>query len=158
MKNYVICDIDGTIANNEHRAHILKELVDSDKHRSSEDLKDDRWTRFYDLCDKDTPYSDIRSLLKALNGDFYSIVYLTGRIERIRGKTTEWLWGHGFPVGGLEMRADGDYRPNAEFKLARLTELGLTPDKVLCILEDNDVEALRAAGYRVLHVAPGGIR
>ena len=157
MKKYIICDIDGTIADNTHRAPILQEIIDSDKHRSAEDMKDDRWTRFYDLCSKDTPLLDMRSIVKRV-ASYGQLIYLTGRVERIRDKTSDWLREHKFPAGALEMRADDDYRPNAEFKLATLAKYELTPDNVLCIFEDNDVAALRGAGYRVLHVAESGVR
>lgn len=157
MKQYVICDIDGTIADNTHRAHLLKDIVESDLHRSAEDMKNDRWTQFYDLCDKDTPYLDMRSIVKRVAAQS-NIIYLTGRVERIRQKTADWLWEHKFPGGGLAMRANDDFRPNAAFKLARLSEMGLVPENVLCIFEDNDVDTLRDAGYRVLQVAKGGLR
>ncbi len=126
----IIVDIDGTCADNTHRAHLLQEIVDSDLHRTAEDMKNDRWTQFYDLCDRDVPMLDIRSIVKRV-GAQGNVVYLTGRVERIRAKTETWLRVHGFPEGKVLMRANDDYRPNAEFKLDTLETKGYTPDNVL---------------------------
>lgn len=156
-KEYIVVDIDGTIANNQHRAHLLSGLVASDENRGTKVLAADRWDEFYDLCDKDEPYLDMRSIIKRVAATS-QVIYLTGRVERIRGKTVSWLKKHGFPSGTLYMRANDDFRRNSEFKLEALKTKGLTPENVLCIFEDNDVEAFREAGFRTLHVMEGGLR
>ena len=43
-KNIVICDIDGTVANNEHRQHLLKGFK--------------TWDAFFNALDKDTPIQE----------------------------------------------------------------------------------------------------
>ena len=97
MSTYIV-DIDGTIANGEHRVHLAKEK---------------KWDEYFDLCHLDTPIWQMQALLADLGtNDHNEIVYFSGRAERIRGKTVMWMHEHNFPKGPLYMRSDGDHRPD----------------------------------------------
>ena len=77
MKNIILCDIDGTVANNDHRQHFLEGKKD--------------WDGFFNALDKDKPiYKTINKIIREhQNGK--NIIFLTGRPERYRSSTLVWL-------------------------------------------------------------------
>ena len=71
MKNFIVVDIDGTIANGEHRVHhILQEPKD--------------WDAYYSKCDGDKPIWPIVNLVKTLDLCGHPIVFCSGRREETR--------------------------------------------------------------------------
>lgn len=79
------------------------------------------------------------------------VVYLTGRPERCRADTEDWLARHGLPEGRVWMRGDQDRRPARMTKLEVLRRLARNRE-VRVLVDDDDlvVQAARAAGFRVL--------
>jgi hypothetical protein len=144
LKSYVIIDLDGTCSNADKR----KYLVDGSQKKD--------WGAFYDLCDQDVPHNDIRRLVHLLAARNY-VVYLTGRVERVRDKTVTWLFQHEFPEGSLQMRPDGDTRQDCIVKAEMADKLGLTPNNTFLVLDDRDqvVKMWRERGFRCLQVAEG---
>jgi hypothetical protein len=142
VKNIIICDIDGTIADITHRLHFIEG-----------ETKD--WDGFFKACVNDAPYVDIIEILNGLHQDSADIIYITGRSDIVRWETGFWLDKFDAPVGGIRMRKAGDFRPDHEIKAEMLQ--GLTPDDVWFILEDRDqvVKMWRENGFRVLQVADG---
>ena len=155
-KNLIICDLDGTIANIEHRLHYIK------------GPKKD-WDSFTKACVDDEPHKDVIAILDSLalgmgNGcnvcgaverEFY---FFSGRSEVVRKETEEWLKKH-VPITEdrdweLYMRKEGDYRPDTTIKYEMMYELKITPDDVLCILDDRQcvVDMWRKHGFRCLQV------
>jgi hypothetical protein len=96
-------------------------------------------------------------LVQLLHSKGFSVVYLTGRVERVRGKTFAWLYRHGFPMGELEMRPDGDTRQDCIVKAEMADRLGLAPSNTFLVLDDRDqvVRMWRERGFRCLQVANG---
>ncbi len=144
MSRFIICDIDGTIADASHRLHHIKQ-------------EPKNWDLFHDGVDRDTPHRDIRRLLKQVE-PIADIVYLTGRMERTRSPTLQWLTVHGFPVGvSLLMRRNGDHRPDYTVKYEYAKLMGFRDDNVWFALEDRDqvVKMWRDMGIRCLQVANG---
>jgi FMN phosphatase YigB (HAD superfamily) len=136
----IIYDIDGTLANIQH----LIPLWETDKEQFFERLGEAKTI-------KET------HVLFAVHHLFrnYKIAYYTARPERTRGITEKWIKDN---LGGfctLLMRADNDERPDEAVKIELLEKAGLTPDKVLFVVEDRVrvVKALRAKGYFVMDVA-----
>ena len=78
-----IFDIDGTLANLQHRRHFI-----------AQEPKD--WDRFYDIDTilKDRPYSHIVRLVRTLHYAGEAVVFCTGRPERLRLPTVKWLYYH----------------------------------------------------------------
>ena len=155
-KNLIICDLDGTIANIEHRLHYIK------------GPKKD-WDSFTKACVDDEPYKDVIAILDSLalgmgsgcnvcgavEREFY---FFSGRSEVVRKETEEWLKKH-VPITEdrdweLYMRKEGDYRPDTTIKYEMMYELKITPDDVLCILDDRQVvvDMWRQEGFRCLQV------
>ena len=78
-----IFDIDGTLADNGHRAHFIRQ-----------EPKD--WDSFYDINRvlKDKPIPHMVSLARTLHYADKAIVFSTGRPERLRLPTVKWLYYH----------------------------------------------------------------
>ena len=138
----IFVDIDGTVADLEHRKHML--TIDRD------------YDSFYKSCTFDTPIKDMVKIVTDLSG-IYRIVFVTGRPECIRQLTRNWL-GYVFPKpiseSELIMRKDGDKRKDSVVKLELAMSCAVKP---LFILEDRDrvVSAWRSGGYRVFQVCDG---
>lgn len=164
-KNVVICDLDGTLADVTHRLHYIKNPDGTLKPYAERD-----WDGFNDACRYDKPNRDVIEILTALvrgwgsrgcdicgaiARDFY---ILSGRNEVVREQTIEWLEEHFYDDWGfkerLVMRKADDRRPDTEVKLDMVRELDLTPDDVMCVLDDRQcvVDMWRKHGFRCLQV------
>lgn len=102
MKNIILCDIDGTVANNDHRQHFLEGKKD--------------WDGFFDALDKDEPIFLIINKIIRENESGKNIIFLTGRPERYRRTTRDWLTKYfNFEIK-LLMRNDNDRRGKLDIK------------------------------------------
>lgn len=131
-----VFDIDGVLADARHRLHHI-----------AAPPKD--WDAFFAAAPADPPLTTGVDLAAHYAND-HRIVYLTGRPERCRADTLEWLAAHGLPEGELLMRRDDDRRP-ARFTKLRLLER-LARDHTVAIVVDDDplvCDAVRAAGFNV---------
>lgn len=140
-----IFDIDGTLADPMERIH---HIIGPNKD----------WDTYDSLAHTDKPINAIITLAQVLYQAGYEIMLLTGRSERVRHKTIEWLKTHGVPYHYLVMRAREDHREDTIVKLENLRDfLKEIPRSVQTIFEDRKrlAEAFRAAGYHVCHVAEG---
>lgn len=148
MKRLLLIDIDGVLADCEHRLPYLKN-------------KD--YDSFYGVEMMNDPLiPDGKALFQALydwrDGD--RLVYLTSRPERTRNLTLGWLAMNDFPIPGpglysdvrLSMRPDGDYRKSEEMKLFqierdKLLEKGNSPFGEMFYIDDQpqNIEAVSKA-------------
>ena len=126
VKELVICDIDGTVADNNHRQKILKEYKD--------------WDSFFDLMHLDKPIWKIINLVKRLHKDNKKIVFITGRPERYREKTTCWLQEYFQFDIFLYMRDDND-KENKLISKLKIFEDNFSEDKIYLVI-DNDSSLL----------------
>jgi FMN phosphatase YigB (HAD superfamily) len=137
----VIFDMDSTLCNIDH----LLPLWETDR------------DQFYARLGEAKVVKPIRTLFNRVSrkGD-ESIIY-TARPEKTRITTGWWCQDNGIYYDEMYMRADNDDRDDVEVKVDMLTEAGLTPDKVLFIVEDKTkvVNKLRELGYTVLQCANG---
>ena len=105
-KGIVICDIDGTLADAQHRVH----LVQGEK-------KD--WKQFFSLMHLDTPRMEVIDKVMELEGEGHQIILVSGRPEEYRDMTEAWLERtfKGYrPYRALFMRKTGDSRPDDQVK------------------------------------------
>lgn len=106
-KPFVICDIDGTIANIEHRLHHVKK-----------DPKD--WTAFFESSFDDKVRMDVRNILKGYASKGYEVIYVSARPDTYEWQTELWLAHYEcmseLNVAGIIMRPAGDRRPDTEVK------------------------------------------
>jgi phosphoglycolate phosphatase-like HAD superfamily hydrolase len=134
---WVVFDLDGTICDTEHRQEFAA-------------AKD--WDGFHSRLMKDQPVYGIQVLLKAMWRMGLQIGLATGRPEKYRKDTCDWLDWHGIPFHTLIMRRDGDFRPDTDVK--REMFLG---ERIVFVVEDRArvVEMWRARGELCLAVAKG---
>lgn len=144
MKKFVVVDIDGTIANVEHRLHFMKSTPKNNE-------------AFHDACDKDEPIEEMIELVQGLMVR-YNIIFCTGRPEKVRKKTSDWITKHikPFEYPLIVMREDGDERKDEIVKPEELSKV-IPLDKIAFILEDRTsvVKAWRELGVKCLQVAEG---
>ncbi|OAO01574.1 hypothetical protein A8B75_14450 [Sphingomonadales bacterium EhC05] len=120
----ILFDIDGTLANIEHR---LKHL-----HKDKPD-----WKAFNAEIGGDTPNAPVVALYKSLwAADSFELILVTGRNERSRSLTEQWLAWNEIPFGQILMRQDNDYRADHIIKQEILESL-LTAGKVIEFVVDD---------------------
>ena len=125
-KEIVICDIDGTVANNDHRQHLLKDHGD--------------WDKFFEQLDKDKPLKEIIYMVEKKHKEGKKICFITGRPERYRKKTERWLKQNLDLDFSLIMRKDKDRRNKLETK-KELFQVNFIVDDIDCCFE-NDPELI----------------
>lgn len=107
-----VFDLDDTLSDTSHRQDILTQKFPNEENK---------WNAFYDACDGDSPNHHMLLLLHALIcSKTYRIEIWTGRSDRVRAKTVDWLrrFMVFYPEKGmvLRMRTDGDTRHDSEVK------------------------------------------
>ncbi|MDQ1249123.1 MAG: hypothetical protein QG597_3497 [Actinomycetota bacterium] len=132
-------DIDGVLADVRHRLHHL--------HRRPK-----RWDAFFGNAPADPVLHDGLAMVLTAADDGLTVVYSTGRPERCRSDTVDWLARQGFPAAPLHMRRERDHRPARVTKLA--VARSLRSDGGVEYLVDDDpavVTTLREDGFVVIH-------
>lgn len=143
-KKLVLVDMDGTLADVEHRRHFVQ---DGKKH----------WGAFFANCDQDPPVDIVLRWVKALHeSGEYLIVIVSGRpINQCGIKTEEWLYRYEVPAAYLFMRQSGDSRKD---DLVKQDILDLLPkDKIAFTIDDRNqvVDMWRRNGLTCYQVAEG---
>lgn len=140
----VIFDIDGTLANGEHREHHLRA-----------EKKD--WDSYYAGMGEDTPHQAMVALLGMCRREGWRILLCTGRPVLYRDKTLDWLLRHGVEYDGLYMRGAADHRPDYEIKKEFLDDMRRRGNEIMFVVEDRAtvVAMWRAEGLLCLQCAPG---
>jgi len=143
-ERYLICDVDGTIADTSRRRHFV-------------DQKPKDWDGFFKDVANDEPIKPIVDLLEVLSPS-YNVIIMSGRpIDKCGLATEDWLYKHLSKVTWrhLFMRSSGDKRPDTEIKMELLEYL--PKHRVALVLDDRDImcKAWRDAGLICLQCAPG---
>lgn len=117
---YCILDIDGSIADISHREYLI-EGPEKD------------WDEFFNpkLVAKDKPISTAQEFAKKVDLDDLNIILLTGRPERLRDVTIDWLKKYypKFSKARLLMRADTDFSLSSKYKTNTfINEILKTPE------------------------------
>lgn len=148
----ILCDIDGTAANINHRRH----LVEGKKEGKKVD-----WPRFFDEMVNDTPNQWCQLLLLALVNQGHEVVFISGRPDSHELQTTNWLVKH-YPhvfTGRLYMRPAGnydqDYLIKEEILAANFDDA--EQEGILFVLDDRQqvVDMWRRHGLTVLQCDEG---
>ena len=107
----VLCDIDGTIADCEHRMHFVKKPDDA-----PEDWKKD-WKSFFRFMEDDLVRQDVQKILIQFYNEGKTVIFMSARPEMYKDVTLRWLQEHFLTFSWtLIMRKDGDKRPDTEVK------------------------------------------
>jgi hypothetical protein len=144
MKDIIIIDLDGTLANIEHRLHhIQKEPKD--------------WDSFYDACDKDVPNEWAVKLIEMVTWTTYKIIILSARRKIDKHKTLGWLIKNEIKYDDLFLlRGLNDHTPDYVLKKRWLdSQPEETKERILFVVEDRQrvVDMWRAEGITCLQCA-----
>lgn len=150
MTRCIIMDIDGTLADAEHRIHLLPKRQHEGK------APDEAWREFYLASKNDGVFDEIRILNNKLAED-YPVFLCTGRSDTDKALTLKWLRRHDIRWNGIHMRRAGDHRPDTVVKkemLERIRGEGFEP--LFAVEDRKGVTAMwRENGVRCLQVCEG---
>ena len=147
MTSLYVFDLDGTLADQTHRRPYL-------------DRPKPDWDGYFDACPLDAPIAPVVATYRALWQSGAELWIFSGRSERVRPQTEEWLRRHvqRVPSHHLMMRAVGDYRPDDVVKAEMLDRM-LPEDRarLVAVFDDRDrvVRMWRSRGVQCYQVAPG---
>ena len=134
---FVVFDLDGTLANTDHRAHLVA-------------AKD--WRGYFAACDLDPPHSHVMAVAYALIDAGHEVEIWSGRSDEVRDKTEAWLAQYGLGDLPLKMRQAGDHTADEKLKLSWLLEAPKKPDmifddraKVVRMWRENGVPCAQVA-------------
>ena len=139
MKKIILCDIDGTIANNDHRQHFLQGKKD--------------WDGFFSELINDEPIFPIINKVIKEHDAGKDIIFLTGRPERYRYSTTLWLKEYfNFKID-LVMRKNNDLRNKLIIKKDLLMQ-NFNLDEIELIIDNDEnlVTMWKELGINTLQV------
>lgn len=144
LPNCIIVDIDGTLANCDHRR---PHITSTPKN----------WEAFNAAICDDTVHSVVYDLVGILKTHGWKIVLCSGRENVYRKVTEEWLRKWRIPYNALYMRAEKDYREDDVVK-SELLDLILLDGHVPWFAMDDRTRVVnmwRARGIPCFQVAPG---
>lgn len=125
MKSSVcIFDIDGTLANCDHRLHYVKN-------------KPKNWDAFYSECMGDHVIWPVAEMLELFRKN-YLIYIVTGRPERNRDLTELWLNNNKIYFDKLIMRGDRDFRKSPDYKSSVCDTIEAGGNKIFLAVEDRE--------------------
>ena len=127
-KDIVIFDLDGTLAIIEKR---LKE--------SSMKNGKINWKRFFsdELIKKDLPNPPVIKTANLFHQNGFKIYIFSGRSEKTKEATIQWLKKYDVPYDLLKMRAKNDTRPDEVIKKEFVVELSILKN-IFLILDDRE--------------------
>lgn len=111
-KKIILCDVDGTIANVDHRLNYVR---------------DKNWDQFFDAMYNDKPiFSTYDKMIKDVDSNNAFLIFVTGRTEKYREMTIDWINKHYNLYRTsylLFMRPNGNYSKDFLLKEYFLTKL-----------------------------------
>lgn len=141
----VICDIDGTIADTEHRTHFVTQPV-----------KD--WKGFFEAMDKDPVRLDVQKILIDYYNQGCTVVFMSGRPDTYRDRTLDWLQHNNLTFAfTLIMRRANDKRDDTEVKRQMLHTYFPEKNNIQAVIDDRPsvIRMWREEGLTVLDVGKG---
>ncbi len=140
---WVIFDLDGTLADIQHRLHHIQ--------------KDDKdWDSFNKDCLHDHPKKRIIALLNMCRREGYQIAIMSGRDAAYKHLTEQWLREMGIYWSKLLLRPHGDHRSDTVVK-KELFVANFHVEDVWFVIEDRDkvVDMWRELGLTCLQCMKG---
>jgi hypothetical protein len=135
-----IFDLDGTLALVDHRRPLAKE----------------HWPSFERSCVTDPPNKGVIAVYQSLYAVGWALTIWSGRSEKVRGYTEDWLAEQRLPFLALRMRGEHDQRRDDVMKESWLLELS-SDQRPDIVFDDRDqvVSMWRRNGITCCQVAPG---
>lgn len=143
----IICDLDGTLCNIDHRLHYVKKNVEGRK---------PNWPAFFKGIPRDGVNDWCAELVRQFSGT-HEILFCSGRGEESREDTEKWLKDHNLYFGHLFMRSAGDHRQDNIIKEILLDFDILTQFQPIFAVDDRKqvVDMWRSRGIVCLQCAEG---
>lgn len=144
MTKVIVFDIDGTLANIEHRRAFVA-------------TKPKNWRAFTAGIPNDTPHQDIVDLVHLFMDTGHNIILCSGRGEESREVTERQMDEFAVTYHQLYMRSAKDHRPDDIIKVELLQQIRKDWGNPKYWFDDRTrvVNAIRAEGVRVLQVTEG---
>lgn len=145
MQKAIIFDLDGTLANIESRRAYL-----------TNNPKD--WDGFFRGIIHDKPNQPIITLYKLIANDkSHKMIIVSGRPDKYKSESIEWLKKHGIHYDFLYMRKHGDRRADYLIKKEILDEIRADGIEVTLSIDDRNsvVQMWREHGITCLQCADG---
>ncbi len=139
-KGICVFDMDGTLADIEHRRHFV--------HQTPKD-----WKGFFENIASDDLRQDVYDMLIGYHMKDHPIIIVSARPEEYRTVTVEWLKKYNVPHFTLIMRRSGDKRPDTEVK-KQIYDTYLKKYKIECVVDDRPsvIRQWQALGLNVIDV------
>lgn len=147
QKPVVICDIDGTIANIDHRLHHVQKTP-----------KD--WKSFFQEIHRDTPRNEVIDMLLEEEEKGNEIFLVSGRSDEYRKETEEWLEqafkGYTKLWTTVFMRQKHDKRPDTQVK-EEIYDRYFSKRNVVLVIDDRPsvIRMWKSKGLSVRDVGKG---
>ena len=152
-KKWIVCDIDGTIADLKHRLHFVK------------NKEEKNWKEFFNHMSEDGVIEKVRDDIIKYKEEGYPIIFVSGRPDSHRKETKEWLekvafkdikFDEGEDYAALLMRQHTDHRPDTDVKEDILKNY-LKPENIHCVIDDRPrvIKMWRSHDLNVIDVGPG---
>lgn len=140
----IIFDLDGTLANLEHRLHYITG-------------KKQQWDAFSLACDKDSVIEPVANVFKILKKAGCRIIICSGRGDIAFDKTTKWLAYNSLTPDKIYMRPEGDYSCDTDLKERMYKQILKDGYKPELVFDDREkvVKKWRELGLICCQVAEG---
>ena len=144
MNKVIVFDIDGTLANIEHRRGFVA-------------IKPKNFKAFNAAIPQDTPHEEIVFLAQMFAAQGNKVILCSGRGEESREVTVKQMEEFGVEFNALYMRQHKDFRADNIVKVELLAQIRTDFGEPFLWFDDRKqvVDTIRAEGVRVLQVAPG---
>lgn len=110
---WIAVDLDGTVANCDHRLKFIMNLDTCEKLPS----KQRNYNKFFENCIEDEPIIANIRLVKQYIKTGHSVTFITGRPEKMLEESCLWIEKHITDDFSMFMRRNDDYRPDYETKM-----------------------------------------
>lgn len=143
-KKDVLVDMDGTLADVEHRRHFV----------NGEGKKD--WNGFFEAMDSDPVRKDVAEMVDHYAAQGCNIVIVSARPEKYRDRTVAWLHKNIIPFQTIIMRANGDSRDDVIVKQGIL-DSHFKKDNIEAVIDDRPrvIRMWESNGLKVHDVGKG---
>ena len=146
-KKAIIFDVDGTMANLDHRLHWVRS-------------KPKNWPAFFEGIHLDEPIETVIRMLKNFHADGYTILVCSGRGRDLFDKTAKWFEekaGVLHLITDVFMRAEKDQRSDDIVKSELLDEILAQGYEIVAVVDDRPkvIRMWKKRGLFVINVGSG---
>ncbi len=149
---WIICDLDGTLADISHRLCFVKT-----------NPKD--WKSFFDAIPQDKVIVENKKILSDFIDEGYPIIFVSGRPDSHRKETKDWIenevfgnkiFREGVEYATILMRRKTDHRPDNQIK-EEILKTYFKPENIECVIDDRPrvIEMWRSHDIKVIDVGHG---